>query len=93
MPITFTHYKESANKNRSTKTTVDANPLARRIERLKKPQDKGLGDTIARIFAKFGGNKFKWVAKKLGLNCGCDDRQEYLNKRFPYDNGSDEKNR
>lgn len=58
--------------------------LVRRIETFRKPGDIGLGDTVARIFAKFGGDQFKWVFKTLGINCGCEDRQAALNSWFPY---------
>ena len=43
---------------------------------------KGLGDSIE-AFTKFTG--IKWLAKKiLGDDCGCDERQEKLNKLIPY---------
>tara|TARA_R110000772_G_scaffold486_1_gene1779 strand:+ start:1000 stop:2433 length:1434 start_codon:yes stop_codon:yes gene_type:complete len=43
---------------------------------------KGLGDSIE-AFTKFTG--IKWLAKKiLGEDCGCDERQEKLNKLVPY---------
>lgn len=59
--------------------------LSSRLSMLRKPGEKGIGDTVARIFAKFGGDKFKWVFKQLNINCGCEDRQKALNERFPYD--------
>lgn len=68
--------------------TDDARPenslIVRGIMRLRKPEDSGLGDTLERLIAKFGGNKFKQIAKRLGVNCGCEDRQKYLNERYPY---------
>lgn len=54
------------------------------IAKLRKPEDSGLGDTLERLIAKFGGNKFKSIAKRLGINCGCEDRQKYLNEHYPY---------
>ena len=42
---------------------------------------KGVGDLVA-IFTKYTG--IKWVVKKIwGEDCGCDERQEKLNKIFP----------
>jgi hypothetical protein len=42
---------------------------------------KGLGDLVA-IFTKYTG--IKWIVKKLyGNDCGCDERQEKLNKIYP----------
>jgi hypothetical protein len=58
--------------------------ITQRIIALRKPGEIGLGDTVARIFAKFGGDQFKWISKQLGINCGCNDRQAALNAWFPY---------
>ena len=42
---------------------------------------KGLGDIVA-LVTKYTG--IKWVVKKIwGEDCGCDERQEKLNKVFP----------
>jgi hypothetical protein len=73
--------EEHHNKKISRQKVVT---LADRIAKLRKPGEKGLGDTVARIFSTFGGNKFKWISKQLGINCGCDDRQADLNAWFPY---------
>lgn len=45
--------------------------------------DKGLGDTIARLIK---AGKFDKVIKLVREDCGCEERQEYLNKKFPYKN-------
>lgn len=30
--------------------------------------------------------RFKtWFARKFGKSCGCSDRQNWLNRRFPYE--------
>tara|TARA_Y100001951_G_scaffold31737_1_gene24868 strand:+ start:260 stop:415 length:156 start_codon:yes stop_codon:yes gene_type:complete len=46
---------------------------------------RGLGDSIANFTKKTG---IKAVVNKLAnsLNkpCGCQERQDYLNKKFPY---------
>jgi len=45
-------------------------------------QSKGLGDTIAKITEATGIKKLvKFIA---GEDCGCDERQELLNKKFKY---------
>lgn len=45
-------------------------------------KSKGLGDTIAKITEATGiKNVVKFIA---GDDCGCDARQEALNKLFPY---------
>lgn len=43
---------------------------------------KGLGDSIDR-FTEFTGIK-KLVKRLFGDDCGCDERKQWLNKRFPY---------
>jgi hypothetical protein len=47
-------------------------------------KSKGLGDTIAKITKATG---IKAVVDKLFDDCGCDARQELLNKMFPYKKG------
>ena len=49
---------------------------------MNKKQHKGIGDTIEEILQKSG---IKYVIHKtLGEDCGCDERKEKLNKKFPY---------
>jgi len=46
-------------------------------------QSKGLGDTIAKVTKATKIDKLvKFIA---GEDCGCDERQELLNKTFAYD--------
>lgn len=59
--------------------------IVRGIIRLRVPTDKGLGDTLGRLIAKFGGRKFKSILARLSINCGCDGRQQKLNEMYPYD--------
>jgi hypothetical protein len=52
-------------------------------------KSRGLGDTVAKITA---ATKMDELAKKIAeltgnADCGCDKRQETLNKWFPYKNG------
>lgn len=48
------------------------------------PGDRGAGDIIARLVGPIGGDKFKaWYLHLFGKDCGCGDRQEALNQRWP----------
>ena len=45
-------------------------------------KSKGLGDTIEKFTSSTG---IKSLTKSIfGEDCGCDARQDYLNKKFPY---------
>lgn len=44
-------------------------------------KSRGLGDSLAKFFKFFKIDKF---VKSINEDCGCDKRQEYLNKVFPY---------
>ena len=74
-----------------TVPTITAQPRhkwpawATAIARFSKTQDSGVGDTAQRIAAKFGGEQFKTFAKTLGMPCGCTERQQDWNTRYPYD--------
>ena len=50
-------------------------------------KSKGLGDDIAK-FTKTTGIKtvVDKMAEGLNINCGCNNRQEWFNKKFPYRN-------
>lgn len=56
----------------------------RLVRMLRKPEDSGVGDTVARIAARFGGERFKQWSAKLRIPCGCTDRQAAWNERWPY---------
>jgi hypothetical protein len=48
---------------------------------------KGLGDSIANFTKKTGiSSAVQAVSKAVGKPCGCAQRQEALNKKFPYSN-------
>jgi len=50
-----------------------------------KQNSKGLGDTIEKITTVTGIKKaVKMFAEVTGLDCGCEERKEVLNKLFPY---------
>ena len=52
----------------------------------KEQKSRGLGDTIAKVTS---ATKLDKLAEKIAhiagqSDCGCDERQETLNKLFPY---------
>jgi hypothetical protein len=58
---------------------------ARAVARLKKDVDAGVGDTIERVIGKTSSEAFKkWFKAITGHDCGCTQRKEYFNERFPY---------
>ena len=61
---------------------------AKLVKRLRHDGERGVGDTVQRIAAKFGGEKFKLWAKSMGLPCGCTERQGRWNALYPYDDGA-----
>jgi len=64
---------------------------ARGVELLRKPGDQGVGDTIHWYATRVGGEKFKVMMTALGVPCGCDERREHYNQRFPYHENPTEK--
>jgi hypothetical protein len=54
------------------------------IARQRKPEDKGVGDTVHRILHRLGAGAFEWVMRKAGVNCGCSDRRVWLNSHYRY---------
>jgi hypothetical protein len=57
------------------------------VSKLRTPEDRGVGDTLERMLAKVGGRKIKHLLRLANLPCRCDDRQRWLNTRFPYFDG------
>ena len=54
---------------------------------MEEKKSKGLGDTIEKITKATGIKKVvDKVAKATGKDCGCDKRQNTLNRLFPYNN-------
>jgi hypothetical protein len=59
------------------------------VATLARPQDKGIGDTVQRITAKFGGEAFKRAYRRImAEDCGCTTRQTRMNNRYPYQQGN-----
>lgn len=71
----YREYKEW----KASKRSEDYNKLKQNVE----SQSKGVGDTVAKITKATGVDKLvKFIA---GEDCGCDERQERLNRIFKYD--------
>lgn len=45
--------------------------------------DRGVGDIVERMLAKAGGRSIKSVLARIGVGCGCTNRQEWLNRKYP----------
>lgn len=57
---------------------------AQPMKLLAKDGDKGLGDIVARVVGTIGGEAYKaWYLKTFGKSCGCTERQESLNQKYP----------
>ena len=67
-------------------TTVYKPRWVKLIQRLSKSQDIGLGATVKRIAAKFGGERFKVWSKRIGLPCACTEREVEWNRLYPNPN-------
>lgn len=64
------------------KRTKEYKAWKKKFEAEQDNKSKGLGDTISKITEVTGIKTLvKWVA---GDDCGCDERQEKLNKLFSY---------
>jgi hypothetical protein len=58
--------------------------LVKWVERFRLPEDRGRGDTLERLLARAGGRTVKHLLQLANLPCGCDDRQKWLNKKYPF---------
>ena len=48
-------------------------------------ESRGLGDTIEKITKTTGIKKaVEVVTNKIGTDCGCGERKDALNRKFPY---------
>jgi len=55
------------------------------ISWLRTKEDVGVGDTVKHALGYMGGNQFEWIMERLGIDCGCKSRQEWLNANYSYD--------
>jgi chaperonin GroEL (HSP60 family) len=64
------------------KSTTKSKKIGKTTKTETTTKSKGLGDTIEKITEATG---IKAVVKAIaGEDCGCDERKEWLNKKFPY---------
>ncbi len=51
-------------------------------------KSKGLGDSVEKITKSTGLKSLMQMAMDMVIkkDCGCNDRKEWLNKKFPYNN-------
>jgi|TARA_Y100001937_G_scaffold111068_1_gene157299 hypothetical protein len=58
-----------------------------KLNYMEKNKSKGLGDTVAKFTKATGIKKVvDTVSKVTGKDCGCGERQNTLNRLFPYNN-------
>lgn len=71
-------------KQKAKVTEAKRKRLVSLLRFLRQESDIGLGDTVERILARAGGRKIKSMIASLGGNCGCTERQQWLNRKYPY---------
>ena len=59
--------------------------LLKIVAKYRHPADLGLGDTLVHLIGDTNSSRFKtWFKRKFNRDCGCTDRQRWLNARFPH---------
>ncbi len=58
-------------------------PWAVKVSSWRTSADLGIGDTIHRKLGALG-TAFKVVLTAIGVPCGCDERREQYNEKYPY---------
>jgi hypothetical protein len=58
---------------------------ARALANRRAAGEMGVGDTVRRLAARFGGTQLKRWSRKIKLPCRCRERQAEWNRRYPYD--------
>ncbi len=57
---------------------------AKALAQFSKPEDKGIGDVVARTIGAENSEAFKtWYKATLGKECGCNGRQKLWNIKYP----------
>jgi hypothetical protein len=57
---------------------------AKAIAQFAKPEDKGIGDVVARTIGNENSEAFKkWFKATTGKDCGCTGRQRRWNLEYP----------
>lgn len=64
---------------------IDKWPLwAKALKQFSTPEDKGIGDVVARIIGAETSEKFKaWHLVTFGRPCGCTGREKLWNTKYP----------
>ncbi len=56
----------------------------RALSKLAKPEDRGIGDVVARTIGAENSEAFKkWFKATTGKDCGCTGRQARYNLQYP----------
>lgn len=64
--------------------TTDWPLVLKPLKLLAKDGDRGMGDIVERMIGKDNSKDFQeWFRKHFGVACGCNERKEYLNQRYP----------
>ncbi len=57
---------------------------AKTLKQFATPEDKGIGDVVARMIGDENSAKFKaWHLATFGRPCGCNGRQKLWNQKYP----------
>jgi len=60
-----------------------------RLDNFHLKDSEGLGDTLQKVFARFGLTE-EGIKEATGMRwCGCNKRRQFLNRIFPYRKNSD----
>ncbi len=67
-------------------TSVEQWPMwAKALAQFAKPEDKGIGDVVARMIGDERSEKFKaWYLVTFGKKCGCNGRQNLWNQKYQF---------
>jgi hypothetical protein len=58
---------------------------ARVISKFRRQGNVGVGDTVVHLIGDERSKRFQtWFKRKVGRTCGCAERQQWLNLRYPY---------
>ncbi len=78
-------YLELKNKYSVQSIQRDQWPLwAKALAIIAKPEDKGIGDVVARTIGAENSEAFKkWYKETTGKDCGCTGRQRRWNIEYP----------
>jgi len=58
---------------------------AKFVHKLRKRDDRGIGDTVKRLAGRNGKRFKRWYLATAGEECGCANRQHLWNAIYPYD--------